>query len=170
MNRSIIKPLVILAVFSLVLAVPVFAGRGNGQGKMGQGCGQNFNALNLTAEQKTKLEAEKTRFWNETAQTRTKIDQKEVEMQTELNKTEINREAMMEIQSQISALQADLNKLKVDHLINIRAISPELAQKCVNFGKGGRMGGRCMMGMGNGTGMMGNGTMMDCPAASQNQN
>ena len=174
MKRIMIGTALFMVAISLMVAVPVFAGRGQGPGKMGQGygCGQMLNDLNLTAEQKTKLQAERTRFWNETAEIRTKIDQKETEMQNELNKTEINREALMEIQSQVSALQTDFNKLKVDHLINIRAISPELAQKCAGFfGNcgGGRMAG-CMgkggRGMGNGMGA----GMMNCPAATQNQN
>lgn len=128
---------------------------------MGNANCPGFNNVNLTAEQKAGLEAEKTKFWNETSEIRTQIDQKEAEMQAELQKPEINRETLQSIQAQISNSEADFNKLKVDHLIKVREISPELAKQCANFEKCGRMG--------KGT-EMGKGPMMNCPAATQNQN
>lgn len=179
MKTRIIIPVMFIALLMLA-AGTAFAGRGMGHGNMGQGCQQgisancpNFNNVNLTDEQKTKLEAERTRFWNETSEIRTQINAKEAEMKAEMLKTEVNRETVQNIQSQISALEADFNKLKADHLINMRSISPELAQQCANFGGGcGKMGACMGMGQGMNKGMgkgMGMGNMMNCPSATQNQ-
>jgi len=174
-NIKMIAMLFAMISVTMLSAGSVMAGKGMGHGNMGQGCQQGmgnancpgFNNVNLTAEQKAGLEAEKTKFWNETSEIRTQIDQKEAEMQAELQKPEINRETLQSIQAQISNLEADFNKLKVDHLIKVREISPELAKQCANFGKCGRMGMAGCMGKGTG---MGKGPMMNCPAATQNQN
>lgn len=170
MKTKMIPSIMIVAVISIVMlyAGSAFAGRGFG---MGQGCQKgmnancpNFDSLNLTDEQKTKIEAERTRFWNETSEIRTQINAKEAEMNAELAKEEVNRESVQAIQKQISALEADFDKLKADHLINMRAISPELAKQCSGMGNGcGKMG--ACMGK-RGTGM---GKMMNCPGANQNQ-
>lgn len=94
-------------------------------------------------------------------------------MQTELQKSEINRDAVQSIQTQISSLESEFNKLRADHLIKISEISPEIAKQCSNFGKCGNMGMAGCMGKGNGMGMgmgMGKGPMVNCPAATQNKN
>lgn len=179
MNKSIKRVGILFALLALTVlaAGSAIAGKGMGHANMGQGCQQGmgnaancpgFNNANLTPEQKTSLEAEKTRFWNETSEIRTQIDKKETEMQSELKKTEVNREAVQNIQTQISNLEADFNKLKADHLIKVREISPEIAEQCANFGKCGRMGMAGCMGKGTGMGM-GKGPMMNCPSATQNQ-
>ena len=178
MKRNSLKASVLALVFaiSFVAAGSALAGMGMGHGNMGKGCPQGMgNAdcpgyanLNLTEEQKTKLEAERTRFWNETSEIRTKITEKEAELAAELAKPEVDREKIQGVQSQISALEADFNKFKADHLINVKAISPELAEKCASKGGCGMMG-RCN-GMGSGMGKgQGMGNMMNCPAAAQKQ-
>ena len=180
MNKNIKRLIILVAMLSLTIlaAGSAIAGKGMGHRNMGQGCQQGmvnaancpgFNNVNLTDEQKTGLEAEKTRFWNETSEIRTQLDQKETEMQTELQKPEVNREAVQNIQTQISNLEADFNKLKADHLIKVREISPEIAKQCANFGKCGRMGMAGCMGKGTGMGM-GKEPMMNCPAATQSPN
>ena len=181
MTKNIKRAVILISMISLTMfATAAIAGKGMGHGNMGQGCQQavgnstncpGFNNVNLTDEQKTNLQAEKTRFWNETSEIRTQITQKETEMQTELQKSEINRDAVQSIQTQISSLESEFNKLRADHLIKISEISPEIAKQCSNFGKCGNMGMAGCMGKGNGMGMgMDKGPMVNCPAATQNKN
>ena len=121
----------------------VFAGKGYGRGYKESGGGQRgWNCpgygphADLSDEQRAKFDGERQAFWDETADLRRGIRQKNLELQSELNKKEIDGVRAHAIQKELSELRAQLDEKRLDHRMRIIQIDPDVG------GGMGRFGGR----------------------------
>jgi len=87
----------------------------------------------------TQLSRERDAFLNETADLRKRMNQKERELASELNKENPDNTVAKDIQKEISRLQADIDQKRVDHMIRMRKLVPNVG--CAYKGKG--YGGNC---------------------------
>ena len=119
-----------------VLGIGAYAYAGPGWGKRGQwggnGMGDQAAApANLDDETLTRLKAERTAFFDETADLRRRIAEKDLGLRAELAKSAPDREVALSIQKDISALRAQLDEKRLGHRARMREIAPS-----AGFGKG----------------------------------
>jgi len=120
-------------VTAIGFSTHVFAGKGYGRGYGGPEDGQRgWNcpgygpSAGLSDEEKAKLDTERQAFWDSTADLRRDIRQKKLELQIELNKSEIDGAKARAIQKELSDLRAQLDQKRLDHRMRIKEIDPDL--------------------------------------------
>ncbi len=150
--KNISKLIPIAALMALLLigfSAPVFADQGMGHGPKG---GRFVQGKDLSAEDKKALEDERQRFFQETKDIRQRIYQKDLELRSELAKKNPDVNKAAEIQGTISQLEAEFDRMRLDHFMKMRKIDPDFG---TGFMGGGRMD-HWMMGGGQsmGSGMM----------------
>ena len=169
MNR--IPKIILIALFSILIsAIHVSAdqkkehGRNPGmhRGPYG-GPGFDVNA-NLSDEEIQKLDEARTAFFEATRDLRRHIYQKRLALLSELSKENPSAEIAKALQQEISDLKAQLAQKRLDHILAIREINPDLGWR---FGPDGykrhhreffdRPSGGYGAGFGMGPGMMGPG-------------
>lgn len=140
------------------VAIPVLA-RGPGGGKGGQKMGRSgsdpaFSSQyerrydNLTEEQRTQLDKLHQKFYDETAQLRTKIWAKRGELRILMNTSNPDVEKVKALQKELSDLKGKMAQERIDFQLEARKISPDL-----RFGGGFGSGyGRHMKRYGQGRG------------------
>jgi Spy/CpxP family protein refolding chaperone len=130
------------------------AGMGPGMGAgMGPGMGGycRLDQLNLTAEQKTKVQALRDAHWNEVNPIRTELFQKHDELRQLWSKTSPDADAITAKQQEISELQNQLRSKVTQFQLELRKLlTPEQQEKLISsapgMGRGPHGRGR---GMGN---------------------
>ena len=143
--------IVTFASFALVgLTINAFAhgGRswGGGWGHHGQGWhhqgayGPGYNDQ-LTEEEYRQFDQKREAFFKETQELRSNLYEKERELQNELAKDEPDASKASRLQKEISELQAQFDQKRIDHMIEMRKVIP-------NIGRGYMQGGP-MMGYGS---------------------
>ncbi len=136
-----------------------FAGmgmKGNGGQVPPMGKGGCAAIKNLSAEDQAKVTAERDAFLKDTQALRDQIQQKHLDLKAEMTKTDTDAQKAAAIQKEMTDIMAQMAQKKLQHQLNLKKISPTLAD-C--FMGGDFMGG----GMGHGRGM-GRGTgCTDCP-------
>lgn len=151
----------------LLLSVPAFAfgpGSGCGQGGgMGQGYYGNagFNKLNLTDEQKTKIESLQAALQKEIAPLREKIFDKSVELRRLWLKADLDKEKITAVQKEVRVLRDEIQDKVTAKLLEMsKVLTPEQREKLANsrwgrggFGPRGGMRGPGHGGFGPGMGM-----------------
>ena len=153
--------IVVLTVFALVgIGATAFAGWGRGYGRhMGWGGGpgdcpgygygpRNPQGTPLSDEQIQAVEKERQAFMNDTADLREDLYAKELELRAELAKADPDIAKATAVQKDISRLESELELKRLDHMIRMRRINPDMGR--------GYHGGGYMMGGGRG-GMRGYG-------------
>ena len=131
---------------------PGYGGRGAGMYQSGQG----YLPDNLSDEQIKAIETERQAFRNATEALRSDLYSKNLELRSELAKTEPDVVKAKQLQKEISGLQAQLDDKRIDHMIKMRQISPEMGQGYERgYGKGKRGQGGRGMGSGGGYGPCG---------------
>jgi len=143
---------VVVALVVAMVGVSANAFAGWGRGGYGQGsCWGAGDDANLTDEQITKLQEEQKAFFEATGKMRQDLQQKRLELASEMAKEKPEAKKAAELQKAISALDAELDQKRLDHQLKVKQINPK-----AGYGPGCGFGG----GRGMGRGMMGGGQMM----------
>ena len=104
-------------------------GYGMGPGMMGYGPGYTYNGRgygdDLSAEQRTKLDAAQEKFIAETQDLRNKIQDQRSALQEELSKDNPDAAKVGSLQKELSALQGEFDQKAVQHQIEVRKVLPE---------------------------------------------
>lgn len=146
-KRSTSKIILILTVAAILgFGAYAFAHRSMGYGPSGWGGhmsgwhhggygNQSYGYMpNLTDEQINKMEKERADFFEATKELRDDIYAKELEIKSELAKSNIDKEKAASLQKEISKLRTQLDQKHIDHIINMRKISPNMARGFMGMG------------------------------------
>ena len=146
-KRSTSKILLILTVSAILgFGAYAFAHRSMGYGPSGWGghmsgwhhrgySEQSYGYMpNLTDEQINEMEKERANFFEITKELRDDIYAKELEIRSELAKSNIDKAKAASLQKEISKLRNQLDQKHVDHIINVRKISPNMARGFMGMG------------------------------------
>ena len=140
--------LTIVVAFSIsAFAQPGWHGRQGRGWHMGWDGNRGYsdNTNNLSDEQIEKLNKQMEIFFKETGDLRQKIIAKSLELRAELAKKNPDSQKAIKLQNELSHFEADLERKRIAHIIEIRKINPDAGSA---YGYGPR-GGR---GYGNGRG------------------
>jgi Spy/CpxP family protein refolding chaperone len=160
---KIFMVLVIVAV--LAIAVTSFAGWGRGHegygSHMGSGYGMHRGWAegprgyggagyrgDLSDEDIAKLDKERQAFFEATSDLRENLYQKELELRSELAKSEPDAKKAAGIQKEISNLESQFDQKRLDHRIKMRKDFPRVGYRGDGHGPRGRGMGRGMYGGG----------------------
>lgn len=144
--------LVILTIATVVaLSVTAYAGWGMGYGPGkeqcqrggGYGPGSGYMMGNISEDEAKKINDERDAFFKATEELRQDIYSKEMELNSEIAKKNIDTAKAVKLQKEISELEAQFDQKRLDHVIKMKKLNPNLA-KGLGFGMG--------KGMGNGPG------------------
>ena len=145
------KAVILIAGMALVgfFALPLFAhGPGWGGKDRDGGYGDcpyyNNEGNALTQEQQTELNTLRDEYRAMTGKIRDQLRDKNYELRTELNKSELNENRVRELQKEISGLRADMDSARIDHTLKVKKIVPD-AQPGFS-GRGGRHMGEAYSG------------------------
>lgn len=146
--KKLTLTLVTIAV-GLLLSMPVYAfgpGHDCGQGEVrgpgiGMGHGSQHDAvwakLNLSAEQKTKIEALQLAHRKEVRPIKEKMFDKSVALRRMWLQTNPDKDKIMALQKEVRTLRDQLEDKTVTHKLEIRKVlTPEQREKLVNSGWG----------------------------------
>ena len=89
---------------------------------------------NLTDEQLNKVEKERANFFETTRELRDRIYAKELEIRSELAKSDIDKAKAASLQKEISKLRAQLDQKHIDHIVNMRKIIPDVDRGLMGMG------------------------------------
>jgi zinc resistance-associated protein len=167
-TSKIFMVLAIVAV--LAIAVTSFAGWGRGHMgyggyHMGPGYGMHRGwaegprgyggpgyQSDLSDEDIAKLDQERQAFFEATSDLREKLYQKELELRSELAKSEPDAKKAAGLQKEISSLESELDQKRLDQQIKMRKDFPRSGFRGRGYGRGGWGMGRGMYGGGYGPG------------------
>ena len=149
--RNVILTIVAIAV--LGIGINAFAhgskGRGGGWGHHRGGMhyqggyGPWYNE-ELSNEELKQIEQKRKAFFNETQDIRTRLIEKERELQSELTKSEPDADKASRLQKEISDLRSQFDQKHIDHMVEMRKLHPKAGR--------GFMHGGSMMGYGSSKG------------------
>ena len=88
----------------------------------------------LNDEQITKLEKERAKFFEVTRELREDIYDKELEIRSELAKSDIDKAKAASLQKEISKLRTQLDQKHVDHIVNMKKIIPDIDRGFMGMG------------------------------------
>ena len=111
-------------------------GSGPGYG-FGRGNCPGFIGSNLSEEEIQSLEKQRTAFFKETETLRNDIYQKRLELRSELAKGNPDSERAKQLQSEISGLRSQLDQKRVDHMISLKKINPNIGRGFMGGGPRG---------------------------------
>jgi hypothetical protein len=116
-----------------------YHGMQQGQGWHHKGYGSSGGGAfgNLSEDEIKKLDAERTTFFEATKVLRRKIYQKRLELASELAKEDPDAAAAAGLQTEISDFKAQLAQERLEHILRVRKINPDLGR---GFWGGGPMG------------------------------
>ena len=173
-----ISILAITSALSMILSFPAFAAdaestqshgqhggqhmMGGGGGMMGGGGGHHGPAhgenANLSEEQVQKIEQERQAFQNDSRDLKAQIFQKNLELRAEIAKLQPDTKKAVELQKELSNMEAQLDRKYIDHILRIKVINPYMVVGHDMMRSGG-MGHGSMGSSGMGQGSMGCGMM-----------
>ncbi len=114
---------------------------GQGWHHRGHGCPGCGDLENLGKDEIKKLHQERTAFFEATKDLRRKIYQKQLELASELAKEDPDAATASVIQKEISDFKAQMAQQRLEHLLRVRKINPDLGRE---FWGGGPMGPEMM--------------------------
>lgn len=144
------KTIGIIGVIALIgiMVIPALAfgpdwGKGRHMGGWGNnnradcpyGAALSGNNAGITDEQRTELNALYQKFYDDTAQIRSEISEKRIEMRTIWSTSEPDVERLRVLQKEISDLQYSVKQARLEFRLQAREISPEIGFGS-GFGKG----------------------------------
>ncbi|MEX1327331.1 MAG: periplasmic heavy metal sensor [Desulfobacterales bacterium] len=115
--------------------------KGQGWDHRGHGCPGCGDLENLGKDEIKKLDEERTAFFEATKDLRRKIYQKRLELASELAKEDPDAVAASGIQKEISDFKAQMAQQRLEHILRLRKINPDLGR---DFWGGGPMGPEMM--------------------------
>ena len=118
------------------------------------GCPRGAMA-NLTDTQIEQVDQLRKDFFAETKDLRQQMREKRLELQLVMTKDPVNVKAAKILQKELSAIRSAFDEKKIDHILKLKEISPELGMGFMGKGRGGH-------GYGHGN-MMGGGKRGGCP-------
>ncbi len=146
------KAIMILSVIA-ILAFGAYAfadwgmgyGHHRGWGHYGQdmhqrgweGSGYGHMMGDFSEEQNRKLDKERNAFYEATEGLREEIYGKELELRTELSRTNPDAKKAASLQKNISKLEARLNQKQIDHMIAVKKINPDAGRGFMERGPRG---------------------------------
>ena len=146
--------IVLITIFAILFSGNyVYAERGRGCGHhggmhhgqgwhhRGHGCPGCGNLENLDKDEIKKLDEERTAFFEATKELRRKIYQKRLEFASELAKEDPDVATASGIQKEISDFKAQMAQQRLEHILRVRKINPDLGR---GFWDGGPMGPEMM--------------------------
>lgn len=146
-KRSTSKIFVILTVAAILgFGAYAFAHMSMGYGPSGWGghmAGWHHRGYNeqgygympkLSDEQITKMEKERAKFFETTRELRDDIYDKELEIRSELAKSDIDKAKAASLQKEISKLRTQLDQKHVDHIVNMQKIIPDIDRGFMGMG------------------------------------
>jgi Spy/CpxP family protein refolding chaperone len=149
----------IIAVASIAViafAINAFAHRGMGWGGGWGNHGQGWHHRDyynpgyddeMSKEQYQQFEQKREAFFKETQDLRANLYEKKRELQNELGKDEPDSSKASGLQKKISELQAQLDQKRVDHMVEMRKVTPNAGREFMRggpmMGYGPRGGGYC---------------------------
>lgn len=149
MKKSLWTPVLALALFAAPVALPVMAAPGGGEhAPGGPGMAEHhmnrmFDKLNLTADQKTKLQAIRTKSRDANKAQHEAMGKKWQELSQLMRSATATREQALAKQREINALQAQLAESRVATWFEMRAVLTADQLKQLETMKGeGRRGRR----------------------------
>ena len=135
MNRYLFFRMVVTGVVVALLGFGVNAfaetGRGAGMGGgagMGPGSGMGGGRSNLTDDQIQQMQAEQNAFQTATADIRLQLNEKRQALHTELAKQTPDATTAMNLQKEISDLQAQFDEKRLTHILEMKKIDPNFAE------------------------------------------
>ncbi len=137
MKRNYVKiGLILLTVTAIAgFGANAFAYKGMGKGGcqgaayQAPGGGCPFYGASLSEEDQSKLDEERKAFYNSTEELRKSIYEKELELWSELAKTDTDAEKAVTLQKTLSDLRGQLDQEQISHFIRMKAIYPDFAKK-----------------------------------------
>jgi Spy/CpxP family protein refolding chaperone len=147
--RSIITIIIAIASVALIgLAINAFA-----HGGMGWGGGWGHHGMHyrgdygpgydnpMSKEQYEKFEGQREEFFEQTRDMRASLYEKERALQEELAKENPDAAKASGLQKEISEIQAQLDQKRVDHMIEMRKLNPNMDRGGYGYMHGGPMMG-----------------------------
>ena len=99
------------------------------------------NMRNLSEDDVRKMNEERDAFFKSTEKLRLDIYMKELELNNELAKKESDTKKALSLQKEISDFESKFNQKRIEYMINIKKINPDLG---IQFGRDGACtGGAC---------------------------
>lgn len=137
---KVLMVMVIVAV--LGFGSHAFAGKGNRPGK-GEGFKNCPAVKNLSPEDLQKVKAEKQAFHKDADVIKQQIQQKRLDLRTEMRKSSTDAQKASALQKEISDLEAQIGQKRIQYLLNLKKINPALSE-CIEAGggKGAKKGQR----------------------------
>jgi hypothetical protein len=121
-------------------------GPGYGGGMMGPGYGVNGNTPrawgNLSEEDAAALNASQEKFFNETRDLRSQIQEKQIALNNELAGATPDQGKVAQLQKELSGLQAEFDQKAVAHQLEVRKLAPQGFNSGA-YGRGYGYGGYC---------------------------
>ncbi len=116
-------------------------GRGECQGIRGGGYGPGSGYMmgNISEDEAKQINDQREEFFKATEDLRQDIYAKEMELNSELAKKNIDTEKAAKLQKEISALESKFDQKRLEHMIKMKKLNPNLAR---GFG-GGTPGRHC---------------------------
>lgn len=153
-----ITTLALVAAAALMMTSVLPAAAGSGYGRRGQGMGwnQGWNGCpgygqgggpgggawnQLTDEQIEEVKTERAAFFEATKDMRQSMNQKRLELQSEIAKKTPDAEKAAELQQELSKLRAEFDLKRLEHRLRMKQIDPDLGMG-MGFGRGHGRGGR----------------------------
>ena len=102
-------------------------GPGQGRSMMGPGQGRGFHRgdADLTDEQRTKIDAAREKFFDETRALRRDIDDQAYALHKEMASDNPDSAKAAQLQKQLSKLQAEFDQKRVQHRLEMRKLWPD---------------------------------------------
>jgi len=146
MKKSLIISMLFIATLMWAFSAQAQGwGRGGGGRGAGPGWQDDTYGLNLAQDQSTKLNSLRQSFWKDTTAFNTRIDQKQLELNSLLLEPNPDSQKVVKLQKEISELQTQFNDKRINYQLESRKIlTPEqiaqLPPGCT-LGFGNLMGG-----------------------------
>ena len=106
---------------------------------------------NLNDDEIQEIYSQRNKFFKATEDLREDIYSKQLELRSELAKKNPDAKKTVNLQGDISKLQAQLDQKRIDHMVEMRKINPNAGRGFMGYG-GMRHGGMGYGGMGYGSG------------------
>jgi len=147
--RNIILTIAVIAAVGIAINVFAHGGMGRGGGMMGgyggggyhHGPGwqhgyDNDRDTRWSDEDYRKFEEQREAFFKETQDIRSKLYDKQEELQAELNKDNPDATKASQLQKEISELQSEFDQKRVDHMVQMRKQNPNMGKGFMGGGSG----------------------------------